>query len=334
MGLGVFKFSDDYSVFDWGQMPDQIPGKGAALCLIGAYFFEEAERQGLYNHFAGIESKHSDIFGCLKDATSSSDRMGVSLVNVLRPRYVDDKYDYSAYAKKPGNILLPLEVIYRNSLPEGSSVFKRLKSGQLKPEDLGLDHSPVPGEKLEKPFYDYSTKLEPTDRYLKIKKGEPKRIAGLSDDEFGEVEAVLGRVNDMITAKAEPLGLSNEDGKIELALTPEREVMLVDVFGTLDESRYGHIKTGLPLSKEVLRELYKKTDWYQEVESAKKSGLPNWKEQCSQPSPLDNEIVLIVSDMYQSAANAITGRNFFEVPRLDEVMGSYKDWLNEKKLSL
>jgi phosphoribosylaminoimidazole-succinocarboxamide synthase len=36
-----FEFSDDYSVFDWGKMPDQIVNKGKALTLIGAFFFEK-----------------------------------------------------------------------------------------------------------------------------------------------------------------------------------------------------------------------------------------------------------------------------------------------------
>lgn len=36
-----FEFSDDYSVFDWGKMPDTIANKGRALTLIGAFFFEK-----------------------------------------------------------------------------------------------------------------------------------------------------------------------------------------------------------------------------------------------------------------------------------------------------
>jgi phosphoribosylaminoimidazole-succinocarboxamide synthase len=36
-----FEFSDDYSVFDWGKMPDKIDHKGRALTLIGAFFFEQ-----------------------------------------------------------------------------------------------------------------------------------------------------------------------------------------------------------------------------------------------------------------------------------------------------
>ena len=39
MGDGVFHFSDRYSVFDWGEMPDHIVNKGASLCAISAYFY-------------------------------------------------------------------------------------------------------------------------------------------------------------------------------------------------------------------------------------------------------------------------------------------------------
>lgn len=35
-----FEFTDDYSVFDWGKMPDKITNKGKALAIMGAYLFE------------------------------------------------------------------------------------------------------------------------------------------------------------------------------------------------------------------------------------------------------------------------------------------------------
>jgi Phosphoribosylaminoimidazolesuccinocarboxamide (SAICAR) synthase len=37
LGVGRFVFSDRYSVFDWGEMPDLIEGKGKALCVISAF---------------------------------------------------------------------------------------------------------------------------------------------------------------------------------------------------------------------------------------------------------------------------------------------------------
>ena len=57
MGLGRFNFSDRYSVFDWGEMPDKISGKGASLCLMGAYCFEQLENKGIKTHYTERENK-------------------------------------------------------------------------------------------------------------------------------------------------------------------------------------------------------------------------------------------------------------------------------------
>ncbi|MGC9310899.1 MAG: phosphoribosylaminoimidazolesuccinocarboxamide synthase [Candidatus Aenigmatarchaeota archaeon] len=253
----MFTFSDDYSVFDWGQMPDEIPGKGAALCMIGAYFFEEAEKIGVNTHYLGIGSEKAEEFQRLESVDSPSNRMKVNLVNVIQPRYVGGKYDYSAYVEKPKNVLIPLEVIYRNSLPPTSSVWRRLERGELTPEDMGLGHYPKPGERFDEPWFDYSTKLEPKDRYMLAP--EAQRIARLSDEEFEEVNRNLGAVESIINSRVNQLGLTNEDGKIELAHTPDREVMVVDVTGTPDECRFVDKQTGLPLSKDVVRTIYKRT---------------------------------------------------------------------------
>ncbi|MCA9797968.1 MAG: hypothetical protein KC474_00335 [Cyanobacteria bacterium HKST-UBA04] len=37
----VFEFSDQYSVFDWGHMPDELANKGHSLSIMGGLFFEQ-----------------------------------------------------------------------------------------------------------------------------------------------------------------------------------------------------------------------------------------------------------------------------------------------------
>jgi len=54
LGKGSFLFSDDYSVFDWGKMPDSVPGKGAVLCMLGAFNFRLLEREGIRTHYLGL----------------------------------------------------------------------------------------------------------------------------------------------------------------------------------------------------------------------------------------------------------------------------------------
>jgi phosphoribosylaminoimidazole-succinocarboxamide synthase len=333
MGVGRFQFSDRYSVFDWGEMPDHVDGKGEALCLMGAYCFERLEEKSLMTHYRGLvdERGKTVTFNSLKQPSSM---MEVGLVSVYKPetRVEQGKlfYDYSAYTSDLKNCLIPLEIIYRNGLPEGSSVFRRLEQGKVTLQDLGLDHYPKPGERLAKPIFDASTKLEETDRYVTWE--EAAKIAGLTNIEVAAVKVVLAKVNEAIDEIAAKAGLVNEDGKIELAFDSQRRLMVVDVVGTLDECRF--TLDGFHVSKEVARQFYKKTPWYKDIEEAKKTaearGIKDWKALCkSQPSKLDGQLKAIISEMYMSAANEITGRGLFEAPKLAEVIRKYKDYMGE-----
>jgi phosphoribosylaminoimidazole-succinocarboxamide synthase len=335
MGVGRFSFSDRYSVFDWGEMPDHIDGKGAALCLMGAYCFEWLESKGVETHYRGLVDGKGQVVS-FEELTAPPSIMEVNIVNVYKPetRYVQGKtvYDYSRYTPNLKNCLIPLEIIYRNGLPEGSSVFKRLAQGKVSLKDLGLDHQPRPGERFTKPIFDVSTKLEEADRYVTWE--EAKKIAGLTTQEVADVKAVLSKVNDAISRISSYAGLTNEDGKIELAFNGERRLMVVDVVGTLDECRFTY--GGVHVSKEVARQFYKKTAWYTDVEEAKKAaetkGVEDWKSLCkSQPPKLDATLKTIIGEMYMAAANELTDRKLFDAPRLAEVIKKYKEYMGEKK---
>lgn len=334
MGVGRFHFSDRYSVFDWGEMPDHINKKGEALCLMSAYCFEWLESKGIKTHYRGLVAENGQI-STFKDLKEPVNTMEVNLVNVYKPevREAEGKvvYDYSFYTPNLKNCLIPLEVIYRNGLPEGSSVFKRLQQGKTTLRELGLNHYPHPGERFTKPIFDVSTKLEESDRYVTWE--EAKRISGLSMSEAANVKVVLSKVNNAISCIASNAGLTNEDGKIELAFNPERLLMVVDVVGTLDECRFTY--DGVHVSKEVARQFYKKTSWYDDVEEAKKiaeaQGIKDWKTLCkSQPSRLDPKLKEIISEMYMAAANELTNRKLFDTPRLGKVIKEYLE-LGERK---
>ena len=106
MGIGHFHFSDRYSVFDWGEMPDLITNKGKALCMMSAYFFERLEESGISTHYRGLVEE-----GTVKNLTDLSapvDTMEVSLVRVLSPATDTGNYDYSIYNSALTNILIPV----------------------------------------------------------------------------------------------------------------------------------------------------------------------------------------------------------------------------------
>lgn len=204
-------------------------------------------------------------------------------------------------------------------------MFKRLEQGKVTIKDLGLDHHPQPGERFAKPIFDVSTKLEETDRYVPWE--EAKKIAGLTIQEVAAVKAVLSKVNAAISRIASHTGLENEDGKIELAFNNERRLMVVDVVGTLDECRFTY--DGMHVSKEIARQFYKKTEWYRDVEEAKKAaerqGVKDWRTVCkSQPPKLDAQLKTIISEMYMAAANEIIERRMFAVSNLADIIKKYR----------
>lgn len=304
MGQGVFEFTDDYSVFDFGKMPDIIPGKGEALCRQSAYNFKEISNKfELKTHFRKFIKPN---------------KMEVDLVRVLYPQ---NKQIY----EETRNYLVPLEIIFRNQLPEGSSVFKRLDNGELSLDDLGLDSIPKPGFKFETAFLDVSTKLEKTDRYLSW--DEALELSQVNEDQLYEIKESALNINDFITEKAQQIGLEHADGKVEFAITPKNEVMLVDVLGTLDEDRF--LWNNIHVSKQVARDYYKTTPWYEELETAKSNGLP--KEQWPDPQPLPVDLKTIISNMYKSVCEAWVGEKVFKAPSIEETMNSYKEFLDKNK---
>jgi len=319
-GIGQFYYSDRYSVFDWGEMPDAIKNKGKALCMMGAFFFEKLEELGIKTHYHGMVV--NDKACRLSEMSKPCDTMQVSLVQVLKPGLENDKYDYSIYSSNLTNILIPLEVIYRNSLPAGSSVFRRLEKGSLSLAEIGMDTMPEPGMVLDNPILDASTKLEVTDRYMSW--DESQSIAALTDDELINVKSTTEKINQLISESVEKVSLTNEDGKVEYAFDENRNLMLVDVLGTPDECRFTY--RDIPVSKEIARIYYRKNPWFNDVEEAKKIDRLKWKSHVKNPPPpLPPKFAELISQMYQSICNEITQKQWFDSPPLKNILIEIKD---------
>ncbi len=322
-GLGQFSFSNRYSVFDWGEMPDHIPGKGASLCLTSAYFFEKLEEIGIKTHYLGL--RENDKLKKLKELKGPINCMEIKLLRVISPEINKNEYDYSIYKKEYANFLIPFEIIYRNSLPEGSSIFQRLKEGTLKLKDFGLDKMPLPGQTLKKPFLDISTKIEVSDRYISWKEAE--KLTNLSKNELEEIKEIILLINKLISEEVEKIGIINEDGKIEFGFNKERKLIVVDALGTLDECRFTF--EGIPLSKEIARIFYRKTTWYQDIEKAKKKDKIKWKKLVKTPPPLlPSRLKKLISILYCSFTNEVTQREWFKnIPSLKEILKEIKEFL-------
>ena len=279
-----FVFTDQISVFD-KIISNSIPHKGDALCRTGAFWFQIARTMGIRTHFMELVA---------------SNRMRVKRVDVIS--------DYSKINSATRNYLIPLEFVMRHYV--AGSLMDRLVSGEVKPEDVGFKpgHKPKYGEKLNKPFFEVTTKLEPVDRHLTFR--EALSISGLSDGEMNEIRSIIERIDSRIQDEVSNRGLLHVDGKKEFALDKDRQVMLVDTFGTSDEDRWwdadaysqGRIEE---LSKEFVRQYYRKTGYYEMLESARKKGE-------TEPPipPLPEDMVKRTSDLYVSMFERITGESF------------------------
>ncbi len=48
----LFEYTDSFSVFDWGKMPDVLPAKGSALAILAADLFEKLENPETWRDFS------------------------------------------------------------------------------------------------------------------------------------------------------------------------------------------------------------------------------------------------------------------------------------------
>ena len=279
-----FAYTDHISVFD-KIIPSMIPHKGETLCRTAKYWFNLLTKEGINNHFISEPSK---------------DRMDVKRVQIIR--------DYSKINQNTKNYLIPLEVICRYYA--AGSLLDRLKSGKVKPEDLGFEpgHEVKKGEKLPKPFVECTTKLEATDMNLTTE--EAKKMAGLTDAEFENIIATTLRIDEIIAREAGKRNLIHCDGKKEYAFDKDRKLMVIDTFGTLDEDRWwdaeeyakGNI---VELSKEFVRQYYRETGYHKALYDARDKGE-------AEPDipALPQDIVDRVSKLYVDMYERITGEKF------------------------
>ncbi len=324
-GVGRFVFSDRYSVFDWGEMPQHIENKGKSLCIIGAYFSEKLHSMGIKTHYRGVVE--NGTVKKLDELIAPSNIMEVNLLRVLEPDSTAGVYDYSVYNNEKSNFLIPLEVIYRNWLPAGASVFKRLEDGSAKLDDLGLSKMPEPGQKLEKPIFDVSTKLESTDRYVTWE--EAMEMAHLTAGELNDIKQAVETINELISKETAKMGLINNDGKMELGFDESRDIVVVDVLGTPDECRF--TCDDMPVSKEIARIFYRDTAWYKDVNDAKKKDRLKWKDHVqTEPPLLPERLAELIGVLYQGFCNELTGRAWFDVPSLKEALLETNSILKEK----
>nr|HNH74861.1 phosphoribosylaminoimidazolesuccinocarboxamide synthase [Candidatus Obscuribacter sp.] len=252
----LFHFSDDFSVFDWGKMPDRISGKGRALTLFAAGFFEKMTgasfwqelpnskhlqqfdrhylqtifsalepSETLANHYRGLYSR-GKTFKLSAPALADQDQSQELYLQVARARVDRPEvrkigqslvYFYDAAARGEGLSFIPLEVVFRFAAPAGSSLLSRLEKDPNYAYVLGLEPDAVKvGALFPHPVIEFFTKLEPSDRLLSYQ--EAAAIAGLSPAEFERLYQTAHLCALAIFHVFAEQGITLLDGKVEAAV--------------------------------------------------------------------------------------------------------------------
>ena len=164
---------------------------------------------------------------------------------------------------------------------------------------------------------DVSTKLEHFDRYMNWE--EAGKISGLDASQVDKLKSLCLQIDGIITECCKKAQIKNVDGKFEFGMSPAGEIIVIDVLGTPDECRF--LYGDFHISKEFARRWYRKTEWYREVEAAKKDHGDDWKTYVkTKPLPLPPDMKKLLSFMYQAVTNEISDKKFFDVPSLDRII--------------
>ncbi len=278
----LFKFSDRISVFD-KIIPVNVPDKGASICKTSAYWFNKLNQIGIKNDMIEVKSSNEMVVRKYRINESGGSKFWV-------------------------NFLIPLEFVMRYYV--AGSLLDRIKAGKVDFRDLGFKSMPKSGEPLDQPFFEMTTKFEKTDRPLSI--SEATEIGGLHRYEVLEIKETILRIDDMIQKQVSKGGLIHADGKKEFAMDAERQITVVDTFGTADEDRfweaedYGNGKI-IEISKEMVRQYYRSTGYHDRLYEARAKGI---KEPEIEALPPD--LIRKTSDLYRSLYTRITGEKWVD----------------------
>src|SRR5438093_1278507 len=140
--------------------------------------------------------------------------------------------------------------------------------------------------------------------FLKVVYGNLSRV------EFDDLVRTVLKIDERLNMEVRKRGLIHVDGKKEFAMDDERRLMLVDTFGTADEDRFWDLEvyeTGqqVELSKEFVRQYYRKSGYHQALMDARTAGKPE-----PDIPPLPAEVAKQVSNLYVSLFERLTGEKF------------------------
>lgn len=270
-----FLFSDRVSVFDYGALPEEIPGRGEALCKFAKILFKDLNIPSAYI------------------GDSSLGAAALKMEKATHPKF-------KIY--NPGLTFIPLEVIFRWGVPEGS---KLLKKGYKAFDQFSA------------PLIEFTTKLESFDR--DINSEEATELIPTSTS-IEQIQIFTADVALKLKNYFQSCGLRLWDGKIEIAVDPDGKLLLIDAI-TPDELRLTlEDFPRIPLSKELLRRWYQKTLWPTQLQTLKEQEGHKWKDKAPAPPALGAWRVEKFAKLFTALTQVVTEKS----PR------ALQDWIQNE----
>lgn len=315
-----FEFTDDYSVFDWGKMPNTIAEKGRALTVMGAWFFNrlaDARFWQVMEESLGTNAPHLDadflrqIFatqtfakfksvGCKSHFLALTDGSGTAL-SLEEAAAAPGKVYMSV---KKAQVLRPVAHVLLNrtvfSYPDRTEygeqrlvplevVFRfGMPTGSSLKERVERDPSYARFLGLNKPPIEGTFFDRPViELFTKL---EPKDrllsvqeallVSGLTAQQFQQLGETATLMALGLFAIFQESGIELWDGKFEF-ITQGAELIAADSIGP-DELRL--IYKRCHLSKEMIRRVYRGTPWEKAIKDAQALAAErkslDWKEIC------------------------------------------------------
>lgn len=319
----VFAFADTFSVFDWGRMPDAVPGKGAALRTFATTLYEALQGDqarwkrlaslpeisgnaelsaslttilngGFPSAYIPLAKVRKDMDIALPAGVSEDHAIAVKRFETIRPDMTSLQGIplYDNQRGKRGRVV-PLEVIFRFGVPKGSSLIKRgYTEGQL----------------FETPMLECSTKYEKQDRMLSDELAY--YISGLEPAQYQTLRSNAVLLAFFLRDFLGERGIFLWDGKFEFAIDQQGRIAITDSI-TPDELRMTYKERSY--SKEMLRQYFVDTAWHKALLKAKDTVATtpgtDWKHLVTEPiHRLTPEQITNASAMYNELAAALTAR--------------------------
>jgi phosphoribosylaminoimidazole-succinocarboxamide synthase len=333
----LFEFTDHFSVFDWGKMPDTIPHKGRVLSLMGGLLmqrlsqpetwqtlkqspkasetgflnteaYETLCKKGLATHFKHFVTPDLKPLST-EDAFASSEPVWMAVrraevPTISRHLYRGQLlYEYPPVNTQAACRFIPLEVVFRMGIPEGSSLLSRFEKNPALAKQYGFDSPPKAWDWFKEPIVELYSKLEAEDR--KLSEQEALLISGLPFEAFSHMIDVAKLTALWLFEQYQAVGLDLWDGKFEFAWDTQKGLVFVDTIG-LDEIRVTQGRT--VLSKEFLRQFYRNTDWYPVIKACQEETPDVFaleKHTLPQPPQLPHHLQKTACNVYETVLDVI-----------------------------